>query len=460
MTAGGLLTHWQLAPTVRIGRDQAGVLHLIGSGQSGPLPLGGQSDELADTLRNLKAGAVTAADPLELGGLTGDQLHAAGWLDALVGCPQAPLFSRQALPTGRPAKAADLDGPLALSPLAVLHPAHGQLALESATAASRLLLPAGSPVLALLGALAAPRTPAELAELVPMLPAATVDAVLDRLVADGFVAPATSSGEAGSGEAGSGEAGWSAHEAWFHARSRWGGHAATDYIGPVDGPAASPVREPYPGDPIRLHRPEPGSLAGADRTLAEVMQARRSVRGHDEANPLRLDQLAEFLYRTAAIRETFDYQGASYTRRPYPAGGTGYELELYLAAGTVHGLPVGLYHYDPAEHALRTVAGAEPAGQLLERARITALSPNRPQSLLVIAARFDRMLGRYRGMGYATVLKDVGVLYQSMYLVATAMGLAPCALGNGDSAGFAAATGTDFLSETSVGEFLLGSRPS
>ena len=60
-------------------------------------------------------------------------------------------------------------------------------------------------------------------------------------------------------------------------------------------------------------------------------------------------------------------------------------------------------------------------------------------------------------MAYATTLKNVGVLYQTMYLVATAMGLAPCALGCGDSDAFARAAGADYYAEPSVGEFLLGS---
>ena len=45
-----------------------------------------------------------------------------------------------------------------------------------------------------------------------------------------------------------------------------------------------------------------------------------------------------------------------------------------------------------------------------------------------------------------------------MYLVATAMGLAPCALGGGDADLSAQAMGTDYYAESSVGEFLLGSR--
>ena len=48
-------------------------------------------------------------------------------------------------------------------------------------------------------------------------------------------------------------------------------------------------------------------------------------------------------------------------------------------------------------------------------------------------------------MSYAMILKDAGVLTQQMYLVATAMGLAPCALGAGDSQAFAELSGLDPL---------------
>jgi oxazoline/thiazoline dehydrogenase len=51
----------------------------------------------------------------------------------------------------------------------------------------------------------------------------------------------------------------------------------------------------------------------------------------------------------------------------------------------------------------------------------------------------------------------VGVVYQCMYLTATAMGLAPCGLGLGDSEVFSKAIHSNLFEETSVGEFLLGS---
>jgi SagB-type dehydrogenase family enzyme len=69
------------------------------------------------------------------------------------------------------------------------------------------------------------------------------------------------------------------------------------------------------------------------------------------------------------------------------------------------------------------------------------------------------MSWRYESIGYSAILKDVGVLYQTFYLVATAMGLSACALGVGNSDLFSDAAKTNYYEETSVGEFILGSPP-
>lgn len=81
-----------------------------------------------------------------------------------------------------------------------------------------------------------------------------------------------------------------------------------------------------------------------------------------------------------------------------------------------------------------------------------------PQVLITIAARFQRLSWKYESMAYNAMLKNVGGLYQTMYLLATAMDLAPCALGGGDADLFARAAGLDYYAETSVGEFLIGSK--
>jgi hypothetical protein len=80
-----------------------------------------------------------------------------------------------------------------------------------------------------------------------------------------------------------------------------------------------------------------------------------------------------------------------------------------------------------------------------------------PDLLIILSARFHRVSWKYESIPYALILKDVGVILQTMYLVATAMGMAPCALGGGNSVAFSRAAGLDFWLEGSVGEFMLGS---
>ncbi len=81
-----------------------------------------------------------------------------------------------------------------------------------------------------------------------------------------------------------------------------------------------------------------------------------------------------------------------------------------------------------------------------------------PQILIIIAARFQRLSWKYNSIAYSLILKDAGALLQTMYLTAIAMELAPCTIGCGNSDIFAKAAGLNYYEETSVCEFLLGSK--
>jgi oxazoline/thiazoline dehydrogenase len=134
-------------------------------------------------------------------------------------------------------------------------------------------------------------------------------------------------------------------------------------------------------------------------------------------------------------------------------------LEFYLTINQCEGLPSGLYHYEPLQHQLTRLRERDRFVESLLNYAIIAARQSNPQVLITLAARFQRISWKYDAIAYATTLKHVGVVYQTMYLVATAMNLAPCALGSGDSDMFAAAAKTDYFAETSVGEFILGSLP-
>ena len=79
-----------------------------------------------------------------------------------------------------------------------------------------------------------------------------------------------------------------------------------------------------------------------------------------------------------------------------------------------------------------------------------------PHVLIVLTCRLPRFAWKYQSMAYRVVLLNAGVAMQTMYLVATDVGLAGCANGSGNSRLFAEITGLDPLEETSIGEFALG----
>ncbi|HET9875750.1 MAG TPA: SagB family peptide dehydrogenase [Mycobacterium sp.] len=258
---------------------------------------------------------------------------------------------------------------------------------------------------------------------------------------------------------------WSTPELWFHRRSTLGERTITwENFGPTkwarDRFAQPPARRAnYPGEPIELAVPDLAAKRVQDPTLTAVLDDRVSTRTFDDAHPVSIGQLAELLYRTARTRQTHPVgPGEELLSRPYPSGGGIYELELYPVVRNVTGLRPGMYHYDSFDHVLRPVADADsPAvSQLVKPASATLTGGAEPQVLIVMAARCGRMMWTYEQIGYATVLKDVGALMQTIYLAAAAMGLGVCAQGFGDTAAFVAAARVDELRECSVGSIVIG----
>ncbi len=264
---------------------------------------------------------------------------------------------------------------------------------------------------------------------------------------------------------------WEFHDLLFHARSRNGRHdqpvgATYRFLGQLAPP---PALEPSRSEEtVELYRPNLQRLQLEDPPFAQVQEARSSIRTYGD-RPISAQQLGEFLYRVARVKdhlivEVPSPQGPFHMEvatRPYPGGGALHELEIYVAVNSCEDLAPGLYHYDPLSHrlGLRRERTAEVA-RLLQYAGLSIdAPPEQLQLLLVVAARFPRVAWKYASVAYALILKDVGVIFQTMYLVATAMGLAPCALGGGDSELFSHAAGVDYFAESSVGEFLLGSKP-
>jgi SagB-type dehydrogenase family enzyme len=358
-----------------------------------------------------------------------------------------------------PAPGLDAGARYRLSRHCCIRPGPRGLVLESALApaafpvspsVSRLLLALAQPVLLgeLLASVDEPQRPAVLR-------------LLERFRSDGLLSEVDSSGVA-EDEAGS-LAHWEPHDLMFHARSRRGRSTsvvgATFHLEGVVEP--EPVlRPPHTDQEIALEVPDLGRLAVEDLPFTAVLEARRS---RYDVEPLERGQVAEFLYRTFRVTGTRTVpQVGEVVRKVYPSGGSLHSLELYLVPWAVHGLERAVYHYRPDRHALVRVTGFGPDVEpLLHEARTGTGNQTRGYSplLLVVTARFRRVMWKYQGLSYRVILQETGALYQTMYLVATAMGVSACAVGTGDSDRFARVAGLDYHHETSVGEFLLGGRP-
>jgi oxazoline/thiazoline dehydrogenase len=348
----------------------------------------------------------------------------------------------------------------AISRFACLRREDGHFVLESPLghAKTRLFDARAS---ALCHLLAEPRTLEELCRELPSLSPAAVTMLLGILLGSGAAGAEGALDEAREPAL----ATWSFHDLSFHTRSRKGRHKdphGGSYPWRGRREPLPAVKPPRGGPVIALHRPDIAALMDQDMPFTRVLEERRSIRSHD-ARPLHVDRIAEFLYRSARVRAIHDCSETvpySHSSRPYPGAGGCYELEVYLAVGACEGLDPGLYHYDPLAHSLTMTPGPRrAAAALLDEACLSMATPRGAiHALVVLAARFERVSWKYESIAYANILKDVGVLYQTMYLVATAMDLAPCAIGSGDSDVFAGVAGLDYYAETSVGELALGNR--
>jgi SagB-type dehydrogenase family enzyme len=93
---------------------------------------------------------------------------------------------------------------------------------------------------------------------------------------------------------------------------------------------------------------------------------------------------------------------------------------------------------------------------MLTSAALAMDAPGAPQILVTIAARFSRISWKYSSLAYSLILKDVGVLIQTFYMMATDMGLGGCAIGTNNIDLFAKMTGVEFHVEGPVGQFAIG----
>jgi SagB-type dehydrogenase family enzyme len=261
---------------------------------------------------------------------------------------------------------------------------------------------------------------------------------------------------------------WDFHDLLFHTHSTQGRQANPSgglypYAAVMPPPPA--IRPRWPGKAIDLRKPS-ASSSQAFSPVAKLLRERHSTRNFDDSRPITVAELSRFLDGAVRIQSQWkhrleDFGGGgpiiTYTTRPYPSGGSSYELELYLAVANCEGLARGFYHYDADRHALVPIeARTHDFNASLAAAEFAMDAAGAPQILITIAARFNRISWKYSSIAYSLILKDVGVLIQTLYLMATDMGLGGCAIGTNNIDLFTKMTGIEFHVEGPVGQFALG----
>ncbi len=204
--------------------------------------------------------------------------------------------------------------------------------------------------------------------------------------------------------------------------------------------------------------PLPSPTSPEPISFFAVLDQRRTL--YQYGVPVRIDEIGMLLYHAARVKEML--HGALYdsSRRPYPSAGAAYELEIYILAAACDGLPVGFYHYGPREHVFELLLLPDAQRQMMidDAIRQTANQINMVQIALYITARMRRINWKNRPLTLAH--QDAGVLLQTFYLTATALGLAPCALGGVNAVQFSQWTGISASEEPLMSGFLIGSSKS
>lgn len=202
--------------------------------------------------------------------------------------------------------------------------------------------------------------------------------------------------------------------------------------------------------------PEPDEVPS--RPLAEILRKRRTKRTFRD-EPLTLPVLSLLLNRAARVSGYVNQPTADLTFRPYPSAGARHSLEIYLFCNHVDGVPPGVYHYHPDRHVLTLVRDASaPAYQTFLDATAVAIGRRRAEFpvVLYLTSVFERVLWKYKATGLLSIYRDAGCLLQTLYLVATDLGLAGCAVAALASDGVADWLGHDPVREGHVGSFVLG----
>ena len=234
-------------------------------------------------------------------------------------------------------------------------------------------------------------------------------------------------------------------------RSYGGSYPMSDRV----GNSPDPIKHMKGISSVKL--PVPQNTFQNSGRLLDILEDRKSNRRYGNRY-LTLDELSNFLYHTARVKKIVKSKNGTLTRRPYPSGGARYALEIYIANNRIRDIKKGIHFYDPLNHRLSLISENSTYRRKFNnftRDVSTAVSRD-PDVVLIITAVFARTMWKYDKLSLSLMLTDLGCLYQTMYLVATEMKLAPCPIGKTQEQLVKNWLNLNWFEESHLGTFLLG----
>ncbi|MFI5057431.1 MAG: SagB/ThcOx family dehydrogenase [Candidatus Acidiferrales bacterium] len=172
----------------------------------------------------------------------------------------------------------------------------------------------------------------------------------------------------------------------------------------------------YPAlEPLPLPRDVRQTGVAALSAIAE------SIRTGANAAP-DLEALAQLLYLSAGITRHRKYPGGEIYFRAAACTGALYEVELYVVCGDLAGLEAGVYHFGPADFALRKLRAGDYRGVIGESSGGEPAVLHAPV-IIVCTCTYWRNAWKYQARTYRHFGWDNGTLLGNLLAVATALGM-------------------------------------
>ena len=166
--------------------------------------------------------------------------------------------------------------------------------------------------------------------------------------------------------------------------------------------------------PLTLPRKVRATNAPALSAIAEIAQREQAVPD--------LEALSHLLYFSAGVTRRRAYPGGEIDFRAAACTGALYEIELYLACSSLPDLEAGLYHFAPADFALRKLRAGDHRGALVDAA---AAEPSIAQApaVIICTGTYWRNAWKYQARTYRHFGWDNGTLLANLLAMSTALEL-------------------------------------